>query len=103
MPLWRNVKQANRVGTKQPLVVRGNGEIGLDILHAKRKCAEGLRQIEGQRSTELATSLADADEIEQPAACPVDIWEGGDGHVGGQRMENGCGPVMVFGPGDDFQ
>src|SRR5208283_119143 len=90
-------------GAEQPFVAGGDGEIGLDVVHAEGQRTERLREIENERGSELAASLADADEVELPAARPVHVRQRGDGHIGGQRVENGRSPVVVIGPGNDLQ
>src|SRR5208282_1586053 len=52
---------------------------------------------------ELAASLADADQVESSAARPLHVRERRDGHIGDQGIQNSSGPIVVFGPGDDFQ
>ena len=103
MPLGSDVEKADRVGAEKPLVTGGGGEVGLDVMHVERERAEGLSEIEDERGAEMAAGLADADEIETAAAGPVNMRERGDGDFGRERGERGGGPVVVGGPGHDFE
>ena len=103
VPLGSDVEKADRVGAEKPLVTGGGGEVGLDVMHVERERAEGLSEIEDERGAEMAAGLADADEIETAAAGPVNMRERGDGDFGRERGERGGGPVVVGGPGHDFE
>ena len=103
VPPGSDVQQADGIRSKQPLIAGGDGEIRLHVTHAEGERAERLRQIERERGADLTASLADADQIEPPAARPLHVGKRGDRNLVAQGSQDRGRPVVVFRPGDDFQ
>src|ERR1035437_2794097 len=77
LPFWGDIEKADGIGSEQPFVAGGDGEIWLHSIlqaaDAEGQRAERLGEIESERGAELAACFADADEVEPSAAGPVHV------------------------------
>src|SRR5271170_5918384 len=98
MPFWSGVEQPDRIWSEQPFVIGGYREIRLYVLSAKEQRAQRLREIERQRGSDLAANFANLDQVKPSTTGPLNVRNRGDGDIGGQRIEDGCSPVIIIWP-----
>ena len=97
---FRYVHQADAVGSEQPLVSRGDKEVGLDTVHRERHGSKSLRRIHDKDAAIRPTRRAHGLEVDAGAVRPVARRDRHhlDRPSGG--LDNGACPVSVCGRGD---